>query len=34
MSAISGIEQALWDIKGKYFNIPVFQMLGGKAREK
>ncbi|KKK36800.1 galactonate dehydratase [Mesobacillus campisalis] len=34
MSAISGIEQALWDIKGKYFNIPVFEMLGGKARER
>lgn len=34
MSGISGIEQALWDIKGKYFDIPVYQMLGGKARQK
>ncbi|MEH7224705.1 galactonate dehydratase [Bacillus sp. JJ1566] len=34
MSAISGIEQALWDIKGKYYQIPVYEMLGGKAREK
>ncbi|MFB4167302.1 galactonate dehydratase [Virgibacillus sp. JSM 102003] len=32
MSAISGIEQALWDIKGKYYNIPVYEMLGGSVR--
>ncbi|UFJ40783.1 galactonate dehydratase [Brevibacillus humidisoli] len=32
MSAISGLEQAMWDIAGKYYNIPVYQMLGGAAR--
>lgn len=34
LSAISGIEQAMWDIKGKYYNCPVWEMLGGKVRDK
>ncbi|WP_262490574.1 galactonate dehydratase [Hymenobacter roseosalivarius] len=33
MSAIAGIDQALWDIKGKYHNAPIHQLLGGRARE-
>nr|WP_106780501.1 galactonate dehydratase [Lysinibacillus timonensis] len=34
MSAIAGIDQALWDIKGKYYNAPVSDLLGGVCREK
>jgi galactonate dehydratase len=34
MSAIAGIDQALWDIKGKYYNVPVHELLGGRVREK
>ena len=33
-AAISGIEQALWDIAGKAAGLPVFRLLGGKCREK
>lgn len=33
-SAISGIEQALWDIKGKALGVPVYELLGGAVRDK
>ncbi|WP_240421904.1 galactonate dehydratase [Paenibacillus periandrae] len=33
-SAISGIEQALWDIKGKKLGVPVYDLLGGPVRDK
>lgn len=33
-SAISGIEQALWDIKGKFYNAPIYDLLGGACRER
>ncbi len=33
MSALSGIEQALWDIKGKALGVPVYELLGGRVRD-
>ncbi|MBE1162222.1 galactonate dehydratase [Dyella acidiphila] len=34
MSAIAGIDQALWDIKGKHLGVPVYSLLGGPVRER
>lgn len=33
-SAISGIEQSLWDIKGKALNLPIYELMGGAVRDK
>ena len=34
MSALAGIDQALWDIKGKSLGVPVHQLLGGRCRDR
>ncbi len=34
MSALAGLEQALWDLKGRALGLPAWQMLGGKVRDK
>lgn len=33
-SALSGIDQALWDIKGRHYGCPVYELLGGSVRER
>ena len=34
MSAIAGIDQALWDIKGRALGVPVYELLGGRCRDR
>ena len=34
MSALSGIDQALWDISGKYYQVPTYKLLGGAVRDR
>ncbi|GAB3669702.1 galactonate dehydratase [Halopiger thermotolerans] len=34
MSALAGIDHALWDIKGKHYGAPVHELLGGKVRNR
>jgi galactonate dehydratase len=34
MTALSGIDQALWDIAGKYYGVPVYKLLGGAVRDR
>ncbi|MEL7162245.1 MAG: galactonate dehydratase [Bacteroidota bacterium] len=34
MSALSGIDQALWDIRGKSLGVPIYELLGGPVRER
>ncbi len=34
MSAIAGIDQALWDLKGKQLDAPIYELLGGPARDR
>lgn len=33
MSALAGLDQALWDLKGRHYNMPAWEMMGGKVRD-
>ncbi|MGZ8358972.1 MAG: galactonate dehydratase [Allosphingosinicella sp.] len=34
MSALAGLDQALWDLKGRHYGMPAWEMIGGKVRER
>ncbi len=34
MSAIAGVDQALWDIKGRWHGVPIYDLLGGPVRDR
>jgi galactonate dehydratase len=34
MSALAGLDQALWDISGKYYNVPAYKLMGGNTRDR
>lgn len=34
MSALAGLDQALWDLKGRHYGLPAWEMLGGQVRDK
>lgn len=34
MSALAGLDQALWDLKGRHYGLPAWEMLGGRVRER
>jgi galactonate dehydratase len=34
MSALAGIDIALWDLKARKLNVPIYQLLGGKVRDR
>jgi galactonate dehydratase len=33
-SAVSGVEQALWDVSGKWYGVPAYDLMGGKVRDR